>query len=127
VDFQFRYNGELMDSPTLSLEEYDIPATGIIQIEEKNFTVTVVLPTGNEKLFNISKAKTVLDLKERIAVSLMFRCFLVVSLHSVSELGSSERRNGAVGRDGADGAGRRESAAVFHRGGFVSIVRSRFR
>lgn len=87
--------GELMDSPTLSLEEYDIPATGIIQIEEKNFTVTVVLPTGNEKLFNISKAKTVLDLKERIAVSLMFRCFLVVSLHSVSELGSSERRNGA--------------------------------
>ena len=37
MDFQFRYNGELMDSPTLSLEEYDIPATGIIQIEEKIF------------------------------------------------------------------------------------------
>ena len=114
MDFQFRYNGELMDSSTWSLEEYDIPATGIIQIEEKNFTVTVVLPTGNEKPFNISKAKTVLDLKERIAVPMVFRCFLVVPLHSVSEPGSSERRDGAIGRDGADGAGRRKSAAVFH-------------
>ena len=85
MDFQFRYNGELMDSATQSLEEYDIPATGIIQIEEKNFTVTVVLPTGNEKLFNISKAKTILDLKERIAVVSRVLFFLVLSLHRISE------------------------------------------
>ena len=116
-----------MDSSTQSLEEYDIPATGIIQIEEKNLTVTVVLPTGNEKLFNISKAKTVFDLKERIAVCLAFCCFLVVPIHCISEPGSSQRRNGAIGHDGADGAGRRESAAVFHRGGFTGVVRSRFR
>lgn len=126
MDFQFRYNGELMDSPTQSLEEYDIPATGIIQIEEKNFTVTVVLPTGNEKLFNISKAKTIQDLKERIAVVSVAAAFLVLPLHQRSEPLSSDRRNGAHRHDSVNDARHRESPPLFHRSIHPLPLQSRF-
>ena len=57
-----------MDSATRTLEEYNIPVVGIIQIEENNISITVSLPTGHDKIYSIAKGNTIRDLKERISV-----------------------------------------------------------
>ena len=57
-----------MDSPILTLEGYNIPAVGIILIEENNLSLTVSLPTGHTKVYTIAKGNTIKDLKERISV-----------------------------------------------------------
>ena len=68
VDFTLRYEDNMLDFKGKTLEDYDIPFSGVIFIEDCNVDITVCLPTGNDKIFSLSKNKKVIDLKERIAV-----------------------------------------------------------
>ena len=68
VDFSLLYDGQVLDVTSKTLEEYNIPPSGVIVVEESSVELTVGLPTGNEKVYSILKNKRVKDLKERIAV-----------------------------------------------------------
>ena len=58
----------MIDVTSKTLEEYNIPPSGVIVVEESSIELTVGLPTGNEKVYSILKNKRVKDLKERVAV-----------------------------------------------------------
>ena len=72
-----------MDSTTRTLEDYNIPVVGIIQIEENNISITVSLPTGHDKIYSIAKGNTIRDLKERISVGFHQPFFIFSYLYSL--------------------------------------------
>lgn len=86
VDFSLLYDGQVLDVTSKTLEEYNIPPSGVIFVEESSVELTVGLPTGNEKVYSILKNKRVKDLKERIAVmSLRFAFILVLPVYRFAE------------------------------------------
>ena len=70
-----------MNSKTL--DDYNIPPSGLIVVKESMMELTVGLPTGNDKVYTILKSKRVVDLKERISVVPVFlvECRRPCSLH----------------------------------------------
>lgn len=81
----------------MSLEGYDLPPAAVILIEEKNLSLPVCLPTGNDKVYSISKSKSVRDLKERIAVSLLCSFHLALSLRCTTKFMPDEQRRNPFG------------------------------
>ena len=75
----------------MSLEDYNLPPAAVILIEEKNLSLPVCLPTGNDKVYSISKSKLVKDLKERIAVNLVDSFHLAFTLCRAPESMSDEQ------------------------------------
>ncbi|OAO17217.1 hypothetical protein AV274_1051 [Blastocystis sp. ATCC 50177/Nand II] len=70
IDFSLYYNGQPLDLTTKTLDDYNIPPSGLILVVESMMELTVGLPTGNDKVYTILKSKRVVDLKERISASL---------------------------------------------------------
>ncbi len=79
----------------MSLEDYNLPPAAVILIEEKNLSLPVCLPTGNDKVYSISKSKTVRDLKERIAVFLMDFFHLAFTFRRTTKFMFNEQRGNA--------------------------------
>ena len=69
VDFYLQYDETILDFHSKCLDDYDILPSTVIQVMESNINLTICLPTGNDKVFSISKQKKVSDLKERLSVS----------------------------------------------------------
>ena len=86
VDFYLQFDETILDFHSKCLDDYDILPSTVIQVMESNINLTICLPTGNDKVFSISKQKKVSDLKERLSVSsFQFHSLLVFSLYCHSE------------------------------------------
>ena len=86
VDFYLQYDETILDFHSKCLDDYDILPSTVIQVMESNINLTICLPTGNDKVFSISKQKKVSDLKE---TDIDYQFYVLLDKYNAKMLGIS--------------------------------------